>query len=408
MNCRVKRLIFIIESPLNKRDFKRFGIQTLLNEGFEVEIWDVTPCIHRTVYKTLVINEPITFPGLRIFEKKRDIIQSLSTLGENCLVICLISYYLKTYFIYRILSKKNIRYCVQQMATYPISVISHENNPFLWKQLLKKIPLLLVRGDIYRNYFNIVLLKFYRVFSIKSATIAVLAGTKSTDQFYYPIDNNTKLLWIHQFDYDIYLQQLQEEDIYHGKHAVFLDEYYIFNSDLKYLGIDQPFSAEEYYPKLCKFFDFLEKKFGLAVIIAAHPRSNYDTADDYFCGRPIIRGNTARLVRSSKVVIAQDSTSINFAVLYQKPIIFITTDVIAKRSPKTVFFAGSIDSFASAFRKKPVNIDDLSNINWENEMKIDYAVYQNYKNLYIKKDGTPELPFWIFFSNYIKETFNRV
>ncbi|MFA4825876.1 MAG: hypothetical protein WC593_12060 [Methanoregula sp.] len=405
MNCSVERIIVIIESPLNKRDYERFGIQTLLSEGFKVEVWDITPYMRGTAYKTLVINEPINCSGLRQFEKKRDIIQSLSTLDENCLVIFFYSYNIKTLFIYHTLSKKNIKYFVQQLCLYPLPVKSRGNNPPSLKQMLKKISLLLVRGDIYRNYFNAILLKYYKIFGIKSATIVALSGTKATDQFDYPIDNNTKLLWLHQLDYDIYLQQLQEEDRYPGKYAVFLDEYLPFHPDYNYLGIDHPISADEYYPKLCKFFDFLEKKFDLSVIIAAHPRSNYDTADDYFGGRTIIRGNTARLVKSSKFVIAHDSLSINFAVLYQKSIIFITTDEIAKRSPKTVFFAVAIDTCASEFRKKPVNIDNLSNINWEDEMKIDYAVYHDYKNSYIKKEGTPELPFWVFFSHYIKENF---
>ena len=71
--------------------------------------------------------------------------------------------------------------------------------------------------------------------------------------------------------------------------------------------------------KFCKFFDYIEHKFHVRIIIAAHPKSNYDAKSDYYQGRTIIKGDTARLVKDSSFVIASQSTAINLAILFNKP-----------------------------------------------------------------------------------------
>jgi len=39
----IKKVIFLVEAPFNQRDFKRFGIETLMQAGFDVWVWDFTP-----------------------------------------------------------------------------------------------------------------------------------------------------------------------------------------------------------------------------------------------------------------------------------------------------------------------------------------------------------------------------
>ena len=57
---------------------------------------------------------------------------------------------------------------------------------------------------------------------------------------------------------------------------------------------------------------------------------------------------------------------------------------------------------ALALGKAPVNIDHLSNIDWNNQIKIDKQAYCQYKNSYIKKDNTDDLPIWQSFANWLK------
>jgi len=181
--------------------------------------------------------------------------------------------------------------------------------------------------------------------------------------------------------------------------AVFLDEYFPFHPDNIHLGRKPPVTADEYYPLLCKFFNYVEEELGLNVVIAAHPRSHYDKLPDFFQGRKVIRGKTVELVKKSKLVILHDSTAANFSVLYKKPMIFVTMD----RLEENVYGSGdSISSFASYFRKMPINISRNTNIDLGKEVLIYEEEYAKYKHDFIKIEGTEETPFWQVVSNKIK------
>jgi len=38
----IKRIIFLVEMKFNFRDYQRFGIEILQQNGFSVEVWDMT------------------------------------------------------------------------------------------------------------------------------------------------------------------------------------------------------------------------------------------------------------------------------------------------------------------------------------------------------------------------------
>ena len=180
--------------------------------------------------------------------------------------------------------------------------------------------------------------------------------------------------------------------------GVFLDEYLPFHPDFIHLQMAHPTTAEDYYPLLRRFFGFLEDNYGVRIIIAAHPRSRYEELPNYFGGRPVIRGKTAQMVRESEFVIAHSSTSLNFAVLFYKPVIFITTNQLEQSSQGPF-----IHLMASWFGKQPINIDDQPiGVDWESELRINEEAYARYRNSYIKKDNSEELPFWQIVSNKIK------
>ena len=53
--------------------------------------------------------------------------------------------------------------------------------------------------------------------------------------------------------------------------------------------------------------------------------------------------------------------------------------------------------------KKSINLDEPINIDWESELKVNEEKYLEYKNKYIKKPGTPELPFWQLAADHFKQ-----
>jgi len=139
------------------------------------------------------------------------------------------------------------------------------------------------------------------------------------------------------------------------------------------------------------------------VIIAAHPRSNYHKKGNPFNKRQYIYNETTNLVKYSKFVIVHASTATNFAVLYNKPIIFISSTKYSTKYQKLIRFHSTV------FNKSPINISQESTIDFETEMKIDNDSYKNYKEDYIKETGTPEKSVWEIFADHcedIKRNYN--
>ena len=94
------------------------------------------------------------------------------------------------------------------------------------------------------------------------------------------------------------------------------------------------------------------------------------------------------------MMIFHQSTSVNFAVLYKKPIQIINMDIF------DIHFRARINFLANELSVKPLNLSKKYNMNikWE----INEDLYNKYKLNYIKMDETLEKSVWEILLNYIK------
>lgn len=382
---KITKIIYFIEAPFNQRDYDRFGIEILKENGFEVEIWDFTPFLNPQRSK-VKLPDPIYYEKTHTVPFKNRAQNAISKLSNNCFVVCLISYRFESYPIYRSLSRNKIKYCVE-LATVLASSNNKKKN-FLSK--LKKITFtkLINLGFLYISH---------KYLGISPATLILASGEKSISFNCYPISIKTEILWIHSLDYDIYIREQKkiptQVDNYIG---VFIDSCLPFHPDhLTHAGLP-PFTPEEYYPAICNFFDFLEKNYNVNIIIAAHPRSHHECYPDYFGRRPVIRGKTVELIRKSKFAILHWSTAVNFCVLFKKPMIFTTTNKLQQ------IIGTNLETMSSLFGKKVINLNNFLNIDLNENLKIDEKAYLDYKHSYIKRKGSEELPFWQVFANRVK------
>jgi len=200
----------------------------------------------------------------------------------------------------------------------------------------------------------------------------------------YPTGPGTQYLNGHAPDYDVFIElarkgQVEQKE---SKPAVFLDSDDLHHPDLDGIGRSTPPWEGAYYARLRRFFDTVEATLGVRVVIAAHPLST-STDASRFGSREIIKGMTGDLVRGSSFVIAHASTAINLAVLFWKPIIFITD------MDYEDFYVGPlIESMAGALGKKPIYIDDpvIYKANLSTALHIDPVAYHRYIDDYIRMD----------------------
>jgi hypothetical protein len=385
----IRKVIYLIESPFNKRDFNRFGIKTLIQDGFDVSVWDFTAFLHPALNRLAIPPDRVKFNKLNQFASKKKAIEALSKLEENVFIISILSYNYSTIGIFKTISKKNISYSILGYFFSILEIEGRKANDVL-KKILRVTP-----KKIVRHLTNLPMKLPYSFYGIKPATFGFMGG-KITSVIVPLVGSKTKIVYIHSFDYDLYLNE-KNDDHFDSESIVFLDQNIPFNTDPISSGVKRLTTSDEYYHSLCKFFDYVEAQTGIEVIIAAHPRSHYEDKGYLFQDRQIKRGNTSRLVKNSKFVITHYTTAINFAVLYKKPIIFITTNAIEKS-----FRQRAIDTLANYFGQRVINIDRKIDVDLEGEAVIKKEIYNNFLNDFIKVKGTPDVPFWEVVSSHIQ------
>lgn len=391
----IKKIVFLTESKFNKRDFNRFGVNILKRKGFDIEVWDVSKIFNRRVAKIYSPPDFFSFSGLKAFEWEKELNKAILNLDKRDLIVLFDIYGTRDLRFHKVISKSRANYAVFMGEAMPyfreLKFVQRFRAYFL--KVLKL------------GFFNSIRLlnnrfKSFKIKDIKPAKFVFAGGRKSLRKNHL-VSGETKIIWAHSLDYDLYLKdkknKMKERNI-----AVFLDEYMPFhpiNITWGYKnGIVNP---NEYFSNLNKFFDKVEKETGLKVVIAAHPRSDYEKHNNFFGKRKWYRGKTMELVKNSKLVIAHSSTSLSYACIFKKPIVIITDSILDRSPPECTY----IEAKAIEFGKRKIFVNDLKNlrkIDWKQEMKINEQRYKDYMENYIKLSGSPEKSFWEIVAEEIK------
>lgn len=379
-----RKVVYLIDHPMGQRDYDRFGIQVLLAHGLTVEAWDFSPFLNPKVFTGYQVPDPIRFDGIRIFKTNHEALKAIRRADQGTIFIMLIGYCSKSRAIYRSISQKGLCYGVVLANAVPPEGVKLNDR---FKRLLKS------PGTLINSLFVRLPAGW---FGIQPPNFILAGGTNSV--FAYPLlEPQCQIIWCHTLDYDLFLKAQENSEQIQPEYAVFLDEYWPFHADFLAEGLPFPVTPEAYYPKLVNFFERVESDLGLEVVIAAHPRSNYESLPDYYRGRRVIRGKTIQLIRNAKLVLAHNSTSLNFANLYQKPVVFLDLVLGAK------FLGYIVEEMATAFGKKPISLTETLNIDWGKELIVDENAYLRYREAYIKKSGSPDKPFWHIVTDFLKE-----
>jgi hypothetical protein len=208
---------------------------------------------------------------------------------------------------------------------------------------------------------------------------------------------NTKILDVPSFDYSRHLRAMNEkEEAYHSKNVVFLDDGGPLHRDQFIFNTPFPCTQEEYFSNLNSFFRLVEKRFGYSIVVASHPRVDYEKIGNPFEGRKIVHGETQKWVKSSNFVLSFCSTAVSFAVIYKKPVVFL-----ALNPKKRNVYDLLIKNIAAKLGKSPIYWTGKENINWDRELVVDQNCYDQYRETHLKKRGTTEKPCWEIFADYL-------
>ena len=382
----MNKFIHIVSSPFSQRDYDRYGVAILQADGFDVEVWNVGKVVNRYAYeKTAHLSG--RFEIETVFDTKNEFLESCRK-QEKAFFFVAASYAFNSLFLFRELSR-----CGQTLSisvSYPdsasIKAADMDEPKFFIRNKLKLFSKF--KEISFKKISDKIILTMPPwLFGVRHADLVFSGGDKS--RFSNPlIGVNTRVVNIHVNDYDDYLEN-PPKGSFDDKYAVFIDQNLPFNTDPFFTKTARVATEKNYFPSLTNFFDQLEKELRMPIKIAVHPRANFDSISEAFGGRELLQGETASLVNDSSLVIAHYSNAVNFAVLYRKPLIFITTDEI-----NTSFRRPAIEAISSHFKKDPINVDSDKTIDWKSEMIVDSEIYDQYIFNFIKKPKTPEQFFW--------------
>ena len=383
----INKIVYLIASPLYNRDYDRFGAEIFIKSGYQVCFYNIAPFINSELYKHASKDDLYLGANELIFDNIDDIISNIKNLQKS-FIISLIHFNSNVLHIYKQISKNKIPYALNISNCVPTTIAGVNTDKI---KRLGKFSLSKLNNFIYRP-------KHAKYFGINQPTYLLAGGDRSISHPQALLaGDKSKILWLHTFDYDIYLKNKNVDN--NRNIGVFIDAPSPrFTHDAYIKGINSPLTEEKYYPKICKLFDIVENQYDVKIEIAAHPKTKHAEYPEYYGRRKTVYGKTCQLIRDSKFIINRNSTSVNFAILFNKPVIFHTSDEIESDH----VMSNQVRSMASWIGKNPINIDNLNNINWINELTVDNVKYLSYKNAFIKKDNSTNKYYWESVRDHIR------
>lgn len=365
------KVIFLRYIPLTSKIYSDFYLEEILNAGIEVEYWDLTNIFFKKVNsledsshltKTIKFKNYIEFEnGLRINQNSK----------EKILYISIMSYNGQVLKLYKLLTKYQCQLGVFGRNMFPFIGIKRT-----LKEYIKDFSVSKILG--YFKTQQAIRLKRQGV--VKNYDIIFMGGSEGWRGIGYIEEKEYEqatIVNINSDDYDNYLKIKGLNFSENSKFILFLDEYLPLHPDTDLFKIKNV-KPENYYPDLNGYFDRVEKQFGLPVVIAAHPKALRYKTEDFFNGRKVVFNKTAELTKQSEFVMAHDSTSINYPIIFGKKIHFLTSNNIEngiyRVHQNVVTFANFLGCNYQYMNRKDEHVDLVSKLSKDkyNEYKYKF------------------------------------
>jgi len=381
----LKKIIYILQTPLTKRDYIRHGMNIMIEHGADVTVYDISQIIHpRLCFKKEPLETTINIAQKRCidnaaFRSERE------TLAKADLIIFLAqsgSLTRHNHSVLRVISKSGAPYLIWNGATFPG-----------WRKNISAYRV----GRRLKNLFSVFAKKDYvnsiiarcppQLLGVRTADFALNSDTQCLRNSRL-ISARTNIIQAHHPDYDLYLKE-KETPCEIKEQAVFIDQNMPFHHDFQD-SRTKTVSPDSYYRNLEKFFVHIENTLNLEVVMAAHPRTDIKRVRQYTSARRIEQHATHRLILESKLVMAHSSSVVSLAILANKPLVILSTKELWRVGIERILMRELAESVSAPL----VFVDQDLNQNVSHFLQLDATQYESYKHTYIKRPETPALPMW--------------
>lgn len=383
------KFLVITEIGYSKRDYSRFGL-AVLEKHFEIYILNLTGLSYPNYVKN---HKEKVYKTKNYIEIKNlnEVLKIIEDLKPSFVFDCMTNS-LNSLYIRKFLNLKKIKLISLQAGLVP------KVNRTFYEKIYRFFLLIFQPLFFFRKIRNI----FSNIFIFKQrqnfSDIFIITGRKGEDKSLY----KSKLIFSHSLDYENYLNFEKSINLKKKlkKNIVFLDQYLPFHPGAIMRKEKPKATKEKYFTSINNFFTFIENKISKKICVACHPRADYNLHNP-FDGRELVYNDTINLVKNCEFVLAHTSTSISYAVIYKKPIIFLTSNEIINS-----YDDFRIHSMSRELNSVLVNIDNINDFNKNIELdklfRIDENKYQKFQDNYIKHPNSSGNSIWFELINVLK------
>lgn len=364
-----------------------FSIRRLIALGYEIDYLNVSSittfekCISYKIDGVNYVNI-LSYNELRWYIKKQNL--------AHTIFIPYMSYFSRTWKCFYILSQYDcfLVYCITGFLP-EVSTFNRSVSSVFQKITLKKIKQICCNR--FARYLKNTPL-------IKPADVIFYSG-KEASMNEYKCSDKTKKYPFNSVDYQrYYLESGDDTKIIDDKYFVFIDQYLPFHQDAKIIGVKN-LNADVYYKNLNTFFEIIEKKYEVKVVIAAHPRAEKYRENNYFNGREVYFNQTNQLIKYADAVILHYSTAMSMAVLNYKSCLFVSASLF---KDNLSYIHNTIKSFAKILGATYYDLDEIKYIQI---FPVDVEKYDKYKYGYLLNRETEDEDNGIHIDAVIKQVF---
>lgn len=318
-------LIYFRYTPLTVKVFQDFYMQAVLDVGINIEYWDLSPLFFPNITgqedsSYLLGHRVIKLESYAEIEQRIQQQQLSSTL-----FLSIVTYNHLVIRLFRLLTDYKCTLGVFGRNMCPTTSLSASN--FVHKLFG------ITWNKIRNRWYNRLALRLKTNGTIRKYDIIFQGGTKGYKGVGIGLNEELQqanVIEVNSDDYDRYLLLRNAPRAIKTEYILFLDEYLPLHPDTVLFKIKNT-DPDKYYAELNAYFDRIEAKFGLPVVVAAHPKAIQYKEVNYFYGRRVEFGLTGLLVRDARFVLAHNSTAISYVIAFGRPLHLITSHMIEQK-----------------------------------------------------------------------------
>ncbi|PUZ21237.1 hypothetical protein GA0116948_11252 [Chitinophaga costaii] len=385
----INHIVFFTYLPLSEKIETDFYLQALLNNGYRVTYADISNISGKTIRHTIerpYILEVLTWDAFDNLLKDSE--------REDTIVLTNVTYNHESYALFRFISRYKVKLGFFARGMLPVPSLMENPlrrflvNPMAYLSVYKAIRFL-------KNKMAVRAKMLGKIRPYDVLFVAGKNGVMTTGMGWQADLRHAKMVHINYFDFDQYhAMQNQDQQLISGKYAVFIDQYLPHHPDVKLFNLGEV-PSERYFQKLNAFLDKVEATYGLKVVIAAHPKSDY--ASNPFNGRRLVKNETALLIRYAELVLTHVSSAISFCALYYKPVFMLYNETIS-----TVFSQYQVRFMCDSIGGYFYDMDHETPLVPAGELVIDKKKYDRYKYDYLTSRESEQQQTVALFLNALK------